>query len=777
MSNVLFKRREREIGNAVEIVARKSCNEILEKEKKKAETESQNQGEKDGLVGIAVSYDMGWQKRGKGHNSLTGHGTAMGLVTGKVLSYATRCKSCRVCDSSKRSGKAAKNHDCRKNHAGSSKSMERDVACELWRSAPKAGVKFSTYVGDDDSTTLADIHAKVPYDVQKWSDTVHTKRSLTSRLYNLKERIQASKLYPNCSALSQKVISYFAKCFSYAISQNAGNPDALKATLNCIVPHAFGDHRLCDISWCGYKKSPSTYKHTDLPHGKDLIGEPLKNTLTSLFSEYATDIVVNKLSPCANSQRNESINSTIATKNPKTKYYGGSESSDFRTACGVAQRNVGYSYVSRVLEALNIEPGYFCESNAAVMDKKLLNDRNRKSKKNFKYRRNQLHNQKTSQTLRKEAKEGKTYETSVGLNLDTNATQPSPTAFDIEHILDNISPNELREYEKMVPPYTPKPNPETLTYGPTKSYSFIVFDTETTCTGKQAEICQLSAINETNLTIFSRYILPKNNISPGATRVNKLSVKNINVKRQLFKENKPVQTVSLDEALQEFLAFLVDSHKKDSCTILIGHNSSTFDTPILLRKSDTTFHCRLKDLNVYFADSHILVKDLLKQKHPALQLPSGQFCKSNQSSLYSHLFNEDFEAHDALEDAEALKKIIFESPLQLSKEKIVNCSAAISISQALDNVTYLDRRHELLQTFNPTEKIGISQSMAQNIAGAGLSYCNLRDLYLKSGAQGLLAILSMPHSQCSSKQPRVSRTKRILATILNHFHETTPREE
>ena len=135
------------------------------------------------------------------------------------------------------------------------------------------------------------------------------------------------------------------------------------------------------------------------------------------------------------------------------------------------------------------------------MDKKLLNDRNRKSTNIFKYRRNKLHNQKTSQTLRKEAKEGKTYETTVGLNLDTNATQPSPTAFDIEHILDNISPNELLEYEKMVPPYAPKPNPETLTYDPTKSYSFIVFDTETTCTGKQAEICQLSAINETNLTI------------------------------------------------------------------------------------------------------------------------------------------------------------------------------------------------------------------------------------------------------------------------------------
>ena len=75
------------------------------------------------------------------------------------------------------------------------------------------------------------------YDVQKWSDTVHTKRSLTCRLYNLKECIRASKLYPNCSVLSQKVISYFAKCFRYAISQNAGNPHALKALVLTALCH------------------------------------------------------------------------------------------------------------------------------------------------------------------------------------------------------------------------------------------------------------------------------------------------------------------------------------------------------------------------------------------------------------------------------------------------------------------------------------------------------------------------------------------------------------
>ena len=45
--------------------------------------------------------------------------------------------------------------------------MERDVDCELWNKASESGVKFSVYVGDDDSTTLADLKNKVPYGVEK----------------------------------------------------------------------------------------------------------------------------------------------------------------------------------------------------------------------------------------------------------------------------------------------------------------------------------------------------------------------------------------------------------------------------------------------------------------------------------------------------------------------------------------------------------------------------------------------------------------------------------
>jgi hypothetical protein len=113
MNNRTFKSQEREVGKAVEDLAQKSCKTNNEREKDMAADEN-------GLVGIPVSYDMGWQKRGKGHNSMTGQGVAMGLGTGNVLVYATKCKSCRVCDHAKKKDKQPRRHDCRKNRITSS---------------------------------------------------------------------------------------------------------------------------------------------------------------------------------------------------------------------------------------------------------------------------------------------------------------------------------------------------------------------------------------------------------------------------------------------------------------------------------------------------------------------------------------------------------------------------------------------------------------------------------------------------------------------------------
>ena len=56
------------------------------------------------------------------------------------------------------------------------------VACQLWKDAPSQNAKFAIFVGDDDTTTQAHLHQNVPYGVEKWSDVIHAKRSLTTRL-------------------------------------------------------------------------------------------------------------------------------------------------------------------------------------------------------------------------------------------------------------------------------------------------------------------------------------------------------------------------------------------------------------------------------------------------------------------------------------------------------------------------------------------------------------------------------------------------------------------
>jgi hypothetical protein len=56
--------------------------------------------DENNLLSIPCSFDMGWQKRGKGHNSQTGQASVMRLTTGK--DYTTRVKTCRFCDYAKK---------------------------------------------------------------------------------------------------------------------------------------------------------------------------------------------------------------------------------------------------------------------------------------------------------------------------------------------------------------------------------------------------------------------------------------------------------------------------------------------------------------------------------------------------------------------------------------------------------------------------------------------------------------------------------------------------
>ena len=100
----------------------------------------------------------------------------------------------------------------------------------------------------------------------------------------------------------------------------------------------------------------------------------------------------------------------------------------------------------------------------------------------------------------------------------------------------------------------------------------------------------------------------------------------------------------------------------------------------------------------------------------------------------------------------------------------------MSTTQYAENdVKYVDRRYELLQTYrgtlyHPTNaKFPIKQHISEIIAGSGISYRDLVNVSEKFAAKGLVGVLSLPPSSTFSKAPWVTKKPRILAKIVEHF--------
>ena len=167
----------------------------------------------------------------------------------------------------------------------------------------------------------------------------------------------------------------------------------------------------------------------------------------------------------------------VGSKNPKIRFYGGSDSNDSRVACAVAQRNLRYAYIDRTLEALNIEPGTFCTNYNQRMTKKVNKDKVRKSTIQFKRQRIQKHLTTSAQTTRNEAKEGTTYLTGVGLNLNTdnlytNFAQTNFRKPQIQLEYQKLSSKKFKEIENSVPPYISRPQAEGDQFDENNQYNF-----------------------------------------------------------------------------------------------------------------------------------------------------------------------------------------------------------------------------------------------------------------------------------------------------------------
>ena len=236
------------------------------------------------------------------------------------------------------------------------------------------------------------------------------------------------------------------------------------------------------------------------------------------------------------------------------------------------------------------------------------------------------------------------------------------------------------------------------------------------------------------LTKPNIYILPEQAKFICSSRVSKLKMFKINGERRLFKDNKEVFTVSLEEAASNILSFILQSVDRDKSktnknveTVLLGPNSSTFDTSVLLRNSGPGVIEKLRKMDICFGDSLTLLKTLIRKKTVMFAKWMARF----QNSTIPHCTASCLpnpRSTRALVDVLVLRRIIFESRLELSLKTIIENSSVVSASHAAKEVKYLDHRHLLTQSFkdNLHYQRYLKKNMVEKISGSRLSFDDLK---------------------------------------------------
>ncbi|XP_074109965.1 uncharacterized protein LOC141534487 [Cotesia typhae] len=379
--------------------------------------------------------------------------------------------------------------------------MEPDMSVELVTNnklLKEENVIISVLIGDDDSSAIAAIRREALHEVEKWSDTNHAKKNLNSRLYKL--------------GLSAKVVNYFGQMFVRVLNHNKGNVEAAAEALSNIVPHAYGNHDKCG-EWLKCREKDNNFIYKDLPKKQPLTDPKLFENLNNIFDKLSTN--ASKLAPCGSSQSNESFNNIVINKHPKNKFYGSSESFDYRVAAAVCQKNYGTKYIEYVYDKLSLSCGKKTKFFRERKDEARIKKYKISQTYGFKSRRYFRKQKRAGKIASKERKEGTSYQTECDLDGLSEL---------IKNFTDVNENSDLMECE------------------------LVIFDLETTGISNSDEICQISASYKTKT--FNVYMLPTK-MNYHASKVTGLHIK----QNKLYLHNTCLESLSIKDGLKSFIAF------------------------------------------------------------------------------------------------------------------------------------------------------------------------------------------------------------------------------
>ena len=324
----------REITDTVGIVQQSLADEVCERNMKEEIELSANAGlplqtDTEGVVrqGVAVSVDMGWQKRSSGrrYDSSSGVSLMLGAQTKSIMQRHVCSLVCRVCDEHERRSSATNNttknvlkpirkHRCPKNYDGSSKGMEAHTAVisirrffHLSATSDQCLPAFvHTIISDDDSSTWANVQQSLTDRLQHlnecrkreglplitkkgcafWpkdnngqpkKDLGKLKRTELAPQINLADpnhrtKVLGKHLYAltaeskgSGKQLTKEMAERLKLHFNKALHQNRkNNGEQLRDALLATLEHEFGNHKLCNIAWCKDLMAKDAQERRDL---------------------------------------------------------------------------------------------------------------------------------------------------------------------------------------------------------------------------------------------------------------------------------------------------------------------------------------------------------------------------------------------------------------------------------------------------------------------------------------------------------------------------------
>ncbi|KAL7644095.1 UNVERIFIED_CONTAM: hypothetical protein RMT77_004918 [Armadillidium vulgare] len=338
----------------------------------------------EGLMNIEVSFDGTWLTRGYG--SLIGLGFVVDVETGIILDYHILSKYCNSCtqfkrkkhlnEEEKQAWKEQHKEKCLANHEKekSSSSMEGKIAEVLFARSKERGLRYTTILSDEDSSTFNKLQKLNPYGESFPITKQNCLNHINKKIYRRLDKLQTTQHLggKGKGKLTQNTATIFANFYRNFVKKFYDDKTLLKKNIFASVfHHAATDkypfHQLCPIgpdSWCQFQKDifnkvpiPGTW-HDNKNNRKYSLGEDAAKAVLEVMISMTSDEVLNLVSRKTQNM-NESLHSKVWSIIPKSKFRG-IKQVQYATATVSLIHNCGEK-AANILQCLGIDSGVHLE--------------------------------------------------------------------------------------------------------------------------------------------------------------------------------------------------------------------------------------------------------------------------------------------------------------------------------------------------------------------------------------------------------------------------------